>query len=106
MIQYELLEVKTVMAGAPDTNLSVKVGIDQQKLNYVDGDRNIIVNLKDRFDIERELNRKYRIVGKISNIFDNTISGSTTYTPFRNDLYYNDPADAFLTGVWKGYTTV
>ena len=90
-------------AGAPSTNLSLKVGIDQQNLNYIDGDRNIIVNLDERFDIERELSRKYRIVGKISNIFNNTLSGSTFYSPFKDDLYYTDPVESNQTGVWKGY---
>ena len=56
-------------AAVPDTHLSVKVGIDQQKLNYVDGDRNIIVNLKDRFDIEREL------ISRLTGLMNKTAGG-------------------------------
>lgn len=90
-------------AGAPSTNLSLKVGLDEQDINYIDGERNVIVNVDERFDIERELSRKYRIVGKISNIFNNTLSGSTFYSPFKDDLYYTDPVESNQTGVWKGY---
>ena len=90
-------------AGAPNTNLELKLEFEQSNRSKIDGERNIIVNLEDRFNLERELSQKYRLVGKITNIFENKISGSTTYDGFKNDLFYNDSLSSISTGVWKGY---
>jgi hypothetical protein len=55
------------------------------------------------FDQERTESSTFRLNGKIVNLFNNTISGSTTYTPFKNSLYYINPEISVNTNVWKGY---
>jgi len=90
-------------AGAPSKNLSIKVGLEDTKKSKIDNERNVIVNLNERFDLERENSKKYRIVGKITNIFNNEISGTTEYEPYINDLYYTEPSLFSQTDQWKGF---
>ncbi len=44
-----------------------------------------------------------RVTGKITNIFDNVISGKTNYTPYQNDLYYIGALNSVTSNTWKGY---
>ena len=92
-------------AGASNTDIQVNVDLQSQKKNIIEGDRSVIVNLEERFDVERQRSTKFRIAGKIVNIFNNTISGATNYVPFRDSLYYLDAFNTITNGstLWKGY---
>lgn len=91
-------------AGANNVDLGLRVNLDSTKKNYVEGNRSIIVNLEERFDVERQRSTTFRISGKITNIFNNIISGQTSYEPFKNSLYYTNALDAVSSGsVWQGY---
>jgi len=89
--------------GAPTEDITLSIGLNGDRRTMVDGDRTVILNLAERFDQERQQSSTFRITGKITNIFNNVISGSTNYTPFKNDLYYLDPVTSVQTGVWRGY---
>jgi hypothetical protein len=72
----------------------------------VEGDRSAVINQAEQFDKERQESDVFRIAGKIVNIFQNTISGQTNYTPFKNDLYYTNSianASALPGSPWEGY---
>jgi hypothetical protein len=75
----------------------------------VEGDRSVVINQAEQFDKERQESDVFRFAGKIVNIFKNTITGSTTYQPFRDDLYYTNEianATSSLTNPavgWDGY---
>ena len=92
-------------AGASNNDVQINVDLQSQKKNIIEGDRSVIVNLEERFDLERQKSTKFRIAGKITNIFNNTISGGTSYTPFKNSLFYIDAYNTVSNGstVWKGY---
>ena len=60
-------------AGAPDTDLSIQIPIENSKKSIIEGDRTVLLNLEERFDHERQISTKFRIAGKIVNLFDNTI---------------------------------
>ena len=76
---------------------------------YVEGDRTILVDQQVVFDSERQNSDKFRLTGKIVNVINNQVSGKTTYTPFKNDLYYtNSIQNATVTlsnpnTPWEGY---
>jgi hypothetical protein len=76
---------------------------------YVEGDRTILVDQQVVFDNERQSSDKFRLAGKIVNVVNNQVSGKTTYTPFKNDLYYTNPiqnATSTLSNPntpWEGY---
>ena len=91
-------------AGASNTDTQINVDLQSQRKNLIEGDRSVIVNIEERFNIERQRSTKFRIAGKITNIFDNTISGITSYQPFRNSLFYVDALNTVTNGsLWKGY---
>ena len=71
--------------------------------SYTENDRNVLVNLEERFDRERQNSDIFRLSGKIVNLFDNTLSGKTNYTPFKNNLYYLNPEESIVTNVWQGF---
>lgn len=89
--------------GAPTEDLGLQVSLNGDRRNMVDGDRTVMLNLAERFDVERQDSSNFRISGKITNIFNNVIFGVTNYTPFVNYLYYNDPIKSIETNIWSGY---
>jgi hypothetical protein len=90
-------------AGSPDTDLFIQVPIEQSEREYVEGDRTVIVSLEQQFDDERQISDIFRISGKITNVFNNTIEGQSNYIPFRNNLYYTNEIEAVTGAPWKGY---
>ena len=98
-------------AGAPDTDLSIQIPIENAKKSIIEGDRTVLLNLEERFDHERQISTKFRIAGKIVNLFDNTVSGRcSNYVPFENELYLINPTETVINAggnlsnaVWTGY---
>jgi hypothetical protein len=89
--------------GNSDKDLSLQVPFVSKQKNYTQGDRTVLLNLAQIFDDERQKSNRFRISGKIKNIFSNSITGKTSYTPYRDDLYYLQPEQSVNTDVWKGY---
>ncbi len=76
----------------------------------VEGDRSVTLNLVEQFNTERQESDTFRLSGKIVNIFNNTVSGKTTYTPYRNILYYTNAIANATANIppnpsvaWEGY---
>ena len=98
-------------AGASDTDLFIQLPIESTKKEKIEGDRTVLLNLEERFNHERQISTKFRISGKIVNLFDNTVSGRcSNYAPFENELYFINPVQTILTAggftsnaVWTGY---
>jgi hypothetical protein len=89
--------------GAPTEDVSLQVSLNGDRRTLVDGDRTVLINAAERFNEERQKSSVFRVTGKINNIFNNTITGSTNYTPFKNDLYYVNEVNSVSTNVWRGY---
>ena len=89
--------------GNTDKDLFIQVPLVQDYREFIEGDRTALLNLEEIFDFERQLSQRFRVSGKITNLFDNTISGKTTWDPFKNNLYYLDAISSVDTGVWAGY---
>lgn len=92
-------------AGSSNSDMQIDVDLQSNRRNKVEGDRTKILNLEQQFDDERQKSSKFRIAGKITNIFDNVISGGTQYTPFKNNLYYTNELNNLENGsiIWEGY---
>jgi hypothetical protein len=76
---------------------------------YVEGDRSILVDQQTVFDNERQSSDIFRLSGKITNVINNEVSGKTSYTPFKNYLYYTNPIQNAILSInnpsfaWEGY---
>jgi hypothetical protein len=68
-----------------DLNLSVKLENDETLLRQ--GDKDIVLNLADLFNEERNKSINYKIYGKIKMVFRNMYSGLTDYNPLLKNLY-------------------
>jgi hypothetical protein len=68
-----------------DLNLSVKLENDETLLR--EGDKDIVLNLADLFNEERNKSVNYKIYGKIKMVFRNMYNGYTDYVPLLKNLY-------------------
>ena len=72
-------------ADEQDLNLNVKLENDETLLR--EGDRDIVLNLSELFDDERNQSFNYKIYGKLKMVFRNMYNGYTDYTPLLRNLY-------------------
>lgn len=89
--------------GAPNDDVFIQASLESKKRVMVEGDRTVLLNAAEQFNVERQGSDIIRMSGKITNIFNNVYSGKTSYTPFKNNLFYLDPLSSVSTGIWKGY---
>jgi hypothetical protein len=75
---------------APETNFSVNIPLTQTQEEIVEFDRNVDISLEQVYNDERQKSTTFRPVSKYTILFKNSISGSTKYEPFKNNLYYTN----------------
>lgn len=97
-------------AGNTDKDIWIQPPLIGDRRTMVEGDRSLTLNLTQQFETERQESSTFRVSGKITNIFKNSITGKTIYTPYKNILYYtNEVANATLNTPpnpnvpWEGY---
>lgn len=101
--QIRIVPSEKQFKGAPTLDTTLNVSLEGEKRLMVEGDRTVLVNLAERFEKERQGSDKVRITGKITNLFDNVLSGKTNYDPYKNNLYYVGAVNSVSSNVWKGY---
>lgn len=98
--------------GAADADVYLQLGLNGDQRDLVEGDRTVLLNLEERFYEERQKSNIIRVSGKVSNLFNNSISGYTNYVPFGNNLYYLNAVEAKTINAqqappqinaWRGY---
>ncbi len=107
--------------GSIDVDSFVNLPIDQTTKLLTEYDRSVDVGLEDLFDEERQSSTIFRPSTKYTLLFENALTGTTAYPPFRNNLYYtNEIANTILsfpggnvtavppfppvaTAAWNGY---
>jgi hypothetical protein len=89
--------------GSSNQPVQLQLPLKGDVRNFVQGDRSNLVDLQDIFNRERQSSNTFRLAGKIVNIFDNSVSGRTNYTPFKNSLYYVDPQISVTNNIWQGF---
>ena len=89
-------------AQAPNVDTSININLEQNTKELVEYDRSVDLSLNTVFDQERESSTLFRPVTKFQVVFSNAYTGSTTYSPFRDNLYYTNAiantASAFPNG--------
>ena len=82
---------------ASNVDFGLKIPFIQTTKQIVEYDKNIDLNLQQLFDDERQKSTKFRPSCKFLFIFKNSYTGTSTYEPFRNNLYYvNSESDAAI----------
>jgi len=92
-----------------DKGVFLNVPLEQTSKEIIEFDRNVDLNLETVFDDERQESTIFRPVCKYSVIFKNEYTGTTTYTPFKNNLYYTNAVNNAVSTItnpntpWEGY---
>jgi hypothetical protein len=92
-------------AGSTDRDVWIQPPLIGDRRDLIEGDRSILVNQQNLFEQERQGSDKFRVAGKITNLFDNTVTGKTSYSPFKNYLYYSNAINNASNNAnfWEGY---
>ena len=88
--------------GAPRTDQSLNIPFVQTNKELVEFDRSVDLNLVTVFDEERQLSTTFRPVTKFTLLFENALSGSTNYVPFRDNLYYTNALNNATSYYYQG----
>ena len=88
---YRIILSTERYASAPKTDQAINIPFRQSMKEIIEFDRSIDLNLVDVFDQERQSCTIFRPVTKFTILFENAFTGSTKYTPFRDNLYYTNP---------------
>ena len=73
-----------------DVDEAIRVPLNQTFKQQVEFDRTEEINLAQLFQKEREESTIFRPTTKIVFLFSNEYSGSTSYVPYRNNLFYSN----------------
>ena len=64
-----------------EDDLSFPINLEDNNKLLREGDKDIILNISDLFDEERNKSFNYKIYGKIKMIFRNMYTGTSNYSP-------------------------
>lgn len=91
--------------GAVDVDSFVNLSVDQTTKLLTEYDRSVDLNLENLFDEERQNSTIFRPSTKYTVLFSNALTGTTTYVPFRDYLYYTNELQNTITAFPGGNVT-
>ena len=90
-------------------SISLNVPLEQTHKESVEYDINVDLNLQIVFDQERQSSTVFRPTCKYSFIFQNELTGTTTYKPYKDNLFYTNSINNKISQItnpnvgWDGY---
>ena len=103
MNKYTIIPSGLRYKGAPSIDEELSVTLQEQSQELTEYDRTSTLNLAQIYDDERQTSTIFRPTFKVTYLYDNTYTGSTTYLPFQYNLYYTDPTSSKQSGIWRGF---
>lgn len=88
---------------APEEDINLNLNLDNNNTLLREGDMDVVLNLNELFDKERNKSNQYKIYGKIKMLFRNLYSGSTTYDPLEKNLYLVDDGSLLVNSGYVPY---
>jgi hypothetical protein len=101
--KYTIIPSSQEYKSAPFVDQEISITLEQQSQQIVEYDRSQSINLAQVFDDERQSSSTFRPTFKVNYLYANTYTGTTQYNPFKNTLYYVEPEQSSVSGLWKGY---
>jgi len=101
--KYTIIPSSLQYKSAPFVDQEISLSLEQQSQQITEYDRSQSISLAQLFDDERQSCTIFRPTFKVNYLYSNTYTGTTSYVPFRNTLYYVDPINSKLNNVWKGF---
>ena len=103
MSNYTIIPSKLKYKSAPSVDQELSLSLEGQTQQITEYDRSQTISLAQVFDDERQSCNVFRPTFKVSYIYDNTYTGTTSYLPFQYNLYYVEPNVSAASGIWKGF---
>jgi hypothetical protein len=103
MNKYTIIPSGMRYKGAPSLDEEISLTLQEQSQEITEYDRTSTLNLAQIYDDERQTSTIFRPTFKITYLYDNTYTGTTTYLPFEYNLYYSDAVASKQSGVWRGF---
>jgi hypothetical protein len=103
MNKFEIVPSSLSFKSAPIVDQQVNIELNQTQKELTQYVRNNSLSLEQLYQDERQASSRFRPAFKIQYLYDNTLTGTTGYNPFKNNLYYVEPTQSKLSGIWKGY---
>jgi len=103
MNNYTIVPSNLRYKSAPFVDEEISLSLNSKQQEITEYDRSQTLSLAQVYDDERQSCTVFRPTFKISYLYANTYTGTTTYIPFRNNLYLIDNENSVVSGIWKGF---
>ena len=103
MNKYTIIPSSQKYKSAPFVDQEISVTLESQSQLIVEYDRSQSINLAQVYNDERQACTVFRPTFKVTYLYANTYTGTTQYVPFKDTLYYIDPTQSTVNGIWKGF---
>jgi hypothetical protein len=103
MNNVPLIPSRLRYAAAPATDQDLDITLNQTQQLMNEYARNSTVSLAQVYDDERQGCTVLRPTFKVTYLYGNEITGTTTYLPFQYNLYYVDAVESKNSNIWKGF---
>jgi hypothetical protein len=103
MNKYTIIPSSLQYKSAPFVDQEISLNLEEQSQQITEYDRSQSINLAQVYDDERQSCTIFRPTFKLNYIYSNTYFGTTEYIPFKNNLYYVNPEQSAVSGIWFGY---
>ena len=88
MNSFEIIPSRLSFKSAPILDQQVSIDLLQTQKELTQYVRNNALSLAQLYQDERQASFRFRPTFKIQYLYDNTLTGTTGYNPFKNNLYY------------------
>jgi hypothetical protein len=99
---YKIIPSRLSYQSAPSVDQEIPISLEQQSQLMIEYDRSSTISLAQVYDDERQACLIFRPTFKLTYLYANTYTGTTSYTPFQYNLYYTQPEVSMSSGTWKG----
>ena len=103
MNKYTIIPSSLKYKASPSIDEEISLSLEEQSQQITEFDRSSTISLAQVYDDERQACTIFRPTFKVSYLYGNTYTGSTSYLPFQYNLYYTEPENSYVTGIWKGF---
>jgi hypothetical protein len=97
MIKKKIILPTKKFFKADEEDINIRVNLDETEALLRQGDKDIVLDIAQLFDDERNESNNYKIHGKLKMVFRNLYTGTTTYAPLKRNLYLNGDGTEALT---------
>jgi hypothetical protein len=103
MNRFTIIPSTEQYKSSPADDQNVQITLQAQSQNLVEYERSATISLAQVYDNERQTCTVFRPAFKMSYIYENVISGTTEFIPFRNNLFFVDPQVSVFNNIWGGF---